>query len=103
MKSPIRHLFTGAGVAMAMSAQAAWAQATDTATADARVKVVTPLTVTKNTDLNFGTVVRPQTGGVDGDGFELNFYAGIGTNGARTGNVAFLGGGATAAGNHPRK
>jgi hypothetical protein len=97
MKSAIRTLLAGTLMAVAGGTQAAWAQATDTATADANVTVITPLTVTKNTDLNFGTVVRPQTGGLDGFGEELNFYAGIGTNGARTGNVAFLGGGATAA------
>ena len=89
MKISIRYLSASAVMAMAMGTQSGWAQATDTATADATVTVVTPLTVIKVSDLNFGTVVRPQTGD--------DVYATMGVDGTRTGNATYLGGGANAA------
>lgn len=92
MKSSIRNLLAGALMAAAGGTQSVWAQATDTATADATVTVVTALTVEKNTDLNFGTMVRPQTDDLESS----EYYVYVGSLGDRYGNVAFIGGGATA-------
>jgi hypothetical protein len=90
MNSSIRNLLAGA--VMAMGTQTVWAQS-DTATADATVTVVTALTVQKDTDLNFGTVVRPQTADLESGGY----YVSIGASGDRFSNVTSIGGGATAA------
>jgi hypothetical protein len=43
-------------------APAAFAQNTDTDTATGSVTIIRPLTVTKSTDLAFGTIVKPATG-----------------------------------------
>ena len=93
MKLSLRNLLAVTLMTAAGGTQSVWAQATDTATADATVTVVTALTVEKNTDLNFGTVVRPQTADLETSGY----YVSIGSLGDRYGNVAFIGGGATAA------
>ena len=52
---------------------------------------MTALTVEKNTDLNFGTVVRPQTSQ------GIPYYATVRPDGSRNGDLGFAGGGATAA------
>ena len=51
----------GALAALALSTPAS-AAATNTATADASVNIVSPLTLTKTADLNFGTLVGPFAG-----------------------------------------
>lgn len=53
----------GAVAALALSTPAL-AASSNTASANATVNIVSPLTLTKNTDLNFGTVVGPFAGQV---------------------------------------
>lgn len=51
-----------AALLLAGAASPAFAQATDTATGTGTVTIYRPITVTKNTDLQFGRVVRPTSG-----------------------------------------
>lgn len=51
-----------AGLAMAAIASGAHAQASATSTTSASATIFRPITLTKNTDLRFGTIVRPTTG-----------------------------------------
>jgi hypothetical protein len=53
----------GALAALALSTPA-FAAATNQATAQAFINIVSPITVTKNADLNFGTIVGPFSGEV---------------------------------------
>jgi hypothetical protein len=61
----IRNALLAAGGALAISglATGAWASGTVSATANATATVISPTTITKTQDMNFGTVVRPTTGG----------------------------------------
>ena len=51
-----------AGLAISAIASAAHAQASATSTTSASATIFRPITLTKNTDLRFGTIVRPATG-----------------------------------------
>ncbi len=51
-----------AASALAAGASGAYAQASATAQTNSTVTVFRPITLTKNTDLSFGTVVRPTAG-----------------------------------------
>ncbi len=50
------------GAALAALATPALAQNSSSATASATTTIVQPITITKNNDLGFGTIVRPTTG-----------------------------------------
>lgn len=51
-----------AALFLAASAAAAHAQSTASATGSGSITIIRPLTLTKNADLRFGTVVRPASG-----------------------------------------
>lgn len=54
-------------VALAITgASGAYAQSTGSDTGTASIKVIRPITVTKDRDLAFGTIVRPSSTGTDG-------------------------------------
>jgi hypothetical protein len=58
----IRNILVGAASATALFALATSASAASTsATTDA--KIIQPITITKNVDMNFGTLIRPATSG----------------------------------------
>ncbi len=50
------------GAVLAALASPALAQVSSTATASGSVTIVQPITITKNNDLTFGTIVKPSTG-----------------------------------------
>lgn len=58
----IKSLTALAAVAIAAVAAPAMAQSTASTTGQGSITVIRPLTLTKNADLKFGTVVRPATG-----------------------------------------
>ncbi|HXA39758.1 MAG TPA: DUF4402 domain-containing protein [Phenylobacterium sp.] len=63
----IRNALLAAGAALALSglATGALASGTVSATANATATVISPTTITKTQDMNFGTVVRPTSGGTN--------------------------------------
>lgn len=58
----LKVLAAAAALAAVAIASPALAQSTGSATGTGSITVIRPLTVTKNADLKFGTVVRPATG-----------------------------------------
>lgn len=83
-------LFFAAAALVAAVASPAFAQSSASTTGTGSVTIVRPLTITKNADLAFGTVVRPATG---------SGTAVVSAAGARsvTGGVVGLSSGATPA------
>lgn len=63
MKKLLASAAIAAGLLAGGSAFAQTAANTSNATASGSVTIVRPLTITKNTDLAFGRIVRPRTGG----------------------------------------
>lgn len=63
MKKMLASAAVAAGLLVGGSAFAQTAANTSNATATGSVTIVRPLTITKNSDLAFGRIVRPRTGG----------------------------------------
>jgi hypothetical protein len=75
-------LALAAASALALGSQSAWAA--DNASADTTVTLVTPIQVSKTSDLAFGQVAIPSTGGTA-------TTVAISTGGAQTGTADFVG------------